>query len=180
MTVASHAGMKQHLWAIQALGVQGMSSDESEHEGTQVRYRRTMLAWRNPTLEMFFHTIDVFHDAGRFTDGVDKSSKSGSHVHLRLPAQKTSKRAAVAGLPEAAYDPVWLKGLSDFFRNRLNVSNVQYQFVHSPEVLKYMDLRHSWSRGSYHDNACANREMMQVLRPTPSETTQQVPSLNNT
>lgn len=171
--------MKRHLWVIQALGVQGMSSDESEHEGTQVRYRRTTLEWRNPALETFFTVIDVFHEAGRFTSGADKSSKSGSHVHLRLPAQKVSERAAVPGLPEAAYNPTWLKDLSDFFRSRLNISNVQYDFAHSAEVLKFVYfLPHSRFRGPDHYNTYVHREMVEALQPTPSDRTPQVPPLN--
>ena len=113
-----------------------MSSDESEHEGVSPRYRQVTLDWRNPVIVNFFAVIDVFHDAGHFKSGEDKGSKAGAHTHRRLPAQKSSRRRPIAGLPLAAYNPKWLETLSGYERTKLNISNVRYDFSHPPELIE--------------------------------------------
>ena len=116
-----------------------MSSDESEREGVNPRYRRARLEWRNPQMDAWLDTIDIFVRAKHFKE--DGSSTAGAHIHNRLHTPRAvSHRGPVAGLPRDAYNPQWLAKLSDYELELLGPVNKPYSFVHENEVDQYVPL----------------------------------------
>ncbi|KAI0740263.1 hypothetical protein C8Q76DRAFT_609568 [Earliella scabrosa] len=138
--VAEHPRLQRHVWFIQALGVGGMSSDESEREGVKPKYRRARLEWRNPLLDDWLDTIDIFVRAKHFKE--DGSSTAGAHVHNRADTPRAvSSRPAVPGLPRAAYNPQWLETLSDYQLELLGPIDTAYSFKHEAEIVQYVSFR---------------------------------------
>ena len=133
--IAEHPRLCRHLWIIQALGPNGMSSDEEEHNGVRPIYRRVTQPWRNPILVEWFRVIDIFVRASHF--GPDGASRPGAHLHARevLPTS-TSTRAYVSGLPRSAYDPSWLTTLSEFELDAVSLMEKPYSFRHEEEIYK--------------------------------------------
>ncbi|CAA7270752.1 unnamed protein product [Cyclocybe aegerita] len=99
--------LKHHVRIIKALGVNGMSSDESDTDvdGDMVGYRVRMPEWRSPSLTSWLHAIDSVYMMER-----RKTRIRGALPHLRIYALgpfSTSERF-VAGLPINAYSQPWL------------------------------------------------------------------------
>ncbi len=136
-TVAEHPLLKRHLWMIQALGPAGMSSDEEEHDGVNLVYRRVKQPWRRTDLVEWFRIIDIFVKAGHFTP--EGASTPGAHPHMRNEIPKSnSKRKAVYMLPKDTYDQLWFKGLHDYDRDKVSPSDKPYVFIHEDAVYKYV------------------------------------------
>jgi hypothetical protein len=91
-------GLLEHLQG------EGMSSDESDVDGYQVVYRVKTRPWRHPDIEMCMESIDEQRI------GVLSFSRKGSKPVKRIRDDTLiSTRPHVDGLPEALYDPQWMK-----------------------------------------------------------------------
>ncbi|KAH7905899.1 hypothetical protein BJ138DRAFT_1017065 [Hygrophoropsis aurantiaca] len=99
---------------IKMLGADGMSSDESGHEGQQGEaiYFVTHKPWRAQKLTTWLRTLDSLHLYFRY-QGKWKAT-SGAWPHIRVTSTVSSERAAVPGLPENFYSATWLETLSEF------------------------------------------------------------------
>ena len=114
-----------------------MSSDEEEHDGVNLVYRRVTQPWRDTNMVEWFRVIDIFVNARHYSP--DGASTPGAHPHLRHQiAKSTSKRAAVPLLPISVYNQTWLKNQSERERDRLTPSEKTDVFQHEPEVLSFV------------------------------------------
>ncbi|OBZ66078.1 hypothetical protein A0H81_13919 [Grifola frondosa] len=130
---ANHTDLQRHLGILQDLGVDGMSSDESEHENGVIQYRVLIKSWRNPVLTPWLRTFDAAYRKDRL--GPSQSTR-GAHPHLRLASQKVDLRAPVIRLPFNAYNYEWLKGLSAFELESLAPQHREYEFLHTPAMME--------------------------------------------
>lgn len=108
-----------HLDMLERLGVDGMSSDESDSDDLpRVRRKRVSFKvltprWRNPALSDWLHTFDTVGWIHRR----DKGPTRGLHPRHRLHNQRTPKfsnsKKFVPGLPFNAYKTEWLDARLD-------------------------------------------------------------------
>lgn len=116
------------------LGVDGMSSDESDHDSGLPQYRILVKPWRNPVLAPWLRVFDALHRRSRFRP-VDRATR-GAQPHLRIVSSKQDgSRAAVTHLPKNAYNSIWLSNLPDYDLRRLHPQDETYSFSHSPGIL---------------------------------------------
>src|ERR1700722_10465356 len=95
------------------LGLDGMSSDESDHENGLPQYRILIKPWRHPALTPWLHVFDALHHQSRFRP-VDRTTR-GAQPHLRVVSSKQDgNHAAVSQLPVNAYNPTWLANLPEY------------------------------------------------------------------
>ncbi|KAI0690608.1 hypothetical protein C8T65DRAFT_587795 [Cerioporus squamosus] len=136
-TVADHPLLSKHLWIIQALKPAGMSSDEEEHVGPDIVYRRVRQDWRNPLMVEWFRVVDYFTKTKYI--GPNGGNTPGARPHRRQQiAKSTSERDPVRYLPRSAYNPEWLAKQSEFMLDWLSPSDKPYSFIHEAAVLKYV------------------------------------------
>ncbi|OBZ73045.1 hypothetical protein A0H81_07122 [Grifola frondosa] len=110
---ANHSELRRHLDILQTLGVDGISSDESDHENGVAQYRVLVKPWRNPMLTPWLRTFDTAYRRDRLNGG--NQTTRGAQPHLRLASQKLDySRPAVPRLPYNAYEVKWLQNLSQF------------------------------------------------------------------
>jgi hypothetical protein len=89
---------------LEHLQGEGMSSDDTEIEGYQVVYRVKTRPWRHPDISLCMESIDEQRI------GVLSFSRQGSKPAKRIRGGTLiSTRPHVDGLPEAFYDPQWMK-----------------------------------------------------------------------
>ncbi len=120
-----------HIPMLQALGPHGMSSDESDHEPSgRLRYRILRKGWRNPKITAWLRLFDKLYAIARL------DSMSGSQPHHRVTSNSyTTRRPAVRGLPENAYNSTWLGKLTDYDRMLLFVKmGEKYAFTHASSI----------------------------------------------
>ncbi|KDR77507.1 hypothetical protein GALMADRAFT_138609 [Galerina marginata CBS 339.88] len=127
-TVENHPLLRRHLAIMGELGMEGMSSDESESEGTDVSSCNVrMPPWRSESLSDWLHVIDTVYIRERKKSG----DRRGCLPHLRVYKEHStsSKKKFVKGLPKNAYDPEWLQ-------NAVNVGEKaeEYPFVHDNKL----------------------------------------------
>lgn len=108
--------LNTHLQILRELGPHGMSSDESDHQSNGMRrYRILAKPWRNPMLGPWLRVFDKLYRIARL-------GASGADVHRRMPSDVTSdRRPAVRGLPHNAYNPDWLKKVTDHDRRVFSI-----------------------------------------------------------
>ncbi|TEB21183.1 hypothetical protein FA13DRAFT_1585501, partial [Coprinellus micaceus] len=87
---------------LQALGVDGMSTDESDHgRAGHTQYRVRHKVWRSPAADGCFKTLDALHRHRRFRPV--RRATGGAQVHQRLSSNLLSDRPPVPYLPSSAY-----------------------------------------------------------------------------
>ncbi|OBZ66301.1 hypothetical protein A0H81_13818 [Grifola frondosa] len=132
---ANHSDLRRHLRILQDLGIDGMSSDESEHENGVTQYRVLVKPWRNPLLTPWLRIFDAAYRQDRL-NGCNQSTR-GAQPHLRLASQKVDySRPAVSHLPANAYNLKWLKSLSQFDLESLSPKRLEYDFSHTPSMME--------------------------------------------
>ncbi|KAF8588297.1 hypothetical protein K439DRAFT_1311580, partial [Ramaria rubella] len=101
--------LKQHHCALMKLGVEGMSSDESDMEDGKEIYRISTKPWRAQAVTMWLRAMDCVHLSIRAKrkSGV----MPGSWPREHHDGTKVSIRCAVPGLPHTFYAEDWLAGL---------------------------------------------------------------------
>ncbi|KAJ8074094.1 hypothetical protein PM082_012386 [Marasmius tenuissimus] len=124
-----HPDLRQRKhWALamavfERLGVQGMSSDESEDEGDNVSERQYTIkarVWRSGgILNLMIRTDSATKQTKRSLYGnAPPGNPPRARRRLKFPAQ--SKRTAVGQLPINFYDDEWLRKLSAVARGQLS------------------------------------------------------------
>jgi hypothetical protein len=94
---------------LSALGTNGISSDESDHEAGQgeATYFVKNKNWRSFEVTTWLRVFDAWHLRGRY--GGEYQASPGAWPHFRTPSTETSsERPAVAHLPKNFYNPFWL------------------------------------------------------------------------
>lgn len=127
--------LRHHVAMLTYLGVDGMSSDESDHENGLSQYRILVKPWRNPALAPWLRIFDALHRRSRFRP-VARATK-GAQPHLRVVSSKQdTSRAAVPQLPRNAYSPTWHANLPAYDARKLQVKDADYDFSHSSAILE--------------------------------------------
>jgi hypothetical protein len=105
--------------SLELLGVDGMSSDESDHEAGkgEAAYFIVDKQWRSVGVKECLRTLDAWHLRLRY--GGKFHASSGAWPHFCTSGLKTSQRPAVRGLPVNFYAPLWLGQREKFQRNEL-------------------------------------------------------------
>ena len=117
------------------LGIDSISSDESDHENGVPMFHITIVPWRNPALTPWLRALDAIHRMARF--GPIMHNTRGSPPRERFDSGLVSRnnRRAPRGLPINAYDPEWLARLPSWHRQDLGAIP-PYPFEHSAAVLR--------------------------------------------
>lgn len=143
--------LSDHLPLLQALSIDGMSSDEEEDldgqvRGTDVaarnpRYRVLTPLWRSKELTVFLHLLDSIYLLQRRRNP-SKQRGNWARVRAYSPTDlKFSKKTTFPkNLPENAYDKAWL----DAFPNpMLSVHPApRYNLAITAETLQYVSSQH--------------------------------------
>lgn len=108
---------------IQALGVDGMSSEISEldTEGHKQRHNVHVLPWRNATLTNWLHKLDAA-SMDNLPNG--KSLPGRKWQRDRYFGDQVSSRSPPQGLPEAFFEPMWLAEQRSIRLERLKVDAI--------------------------------------------------------
>lgn len=131
-----HPDLKRHEKVIRALGVDGMSSDESEHEGGSPRYRILQKPWRNPSITSWLRVFDAVHMNARL--GLAHGSQRGAMPRVRVASSLMgASRPVVPHLPRNAYSGLWLERLSEYEAASIQPS-AGYEFSHSARVAEWV------------------------------------------
>ncbi|KAF8880278.1 hypothetical protein BD779DRAFT_1675976 [Infundibulicybe gibba] len=146
-TAQLHPRLQKHVHMLQRLGTDGMSSDESEDEDTHIRsaarldnprFKILEPRWRARQLTIWLRVIDSIHLVSRRCG--DKSAR-GAYPRLRISNERapeySKSKKFVKGLPENAYDTIWLHEQYDAYVN-VRPSPERYDFNHSGELFEYI------------------------------------------
>ncbi|KAH9842042.1 uncharacterized protein C8Q71DRAFT_701214 [Rhodofomes roseus] len=119
-----------------ALGVHGMSTDESDHPtgGGEATYYIRSKTWRSPELQTWLRTLDSLHLWARYR-GSFKASQGG-WPHFRVPCRKNSDRPPVIKLPRNCYAPWLLQSSNEFQLKLLDPNSRLINLQHSEDVQK--------------------------------------------
>ncbi|KAG1730192.1 hypothetical protein EDB19DRAFT_1589168, partial [Suillus lakei] len=115
----AHSSLSGAVMIIKQLGINGMSSDESDHPASNglATYRILIKCWRSQKITDFLRTCNALHLMVRYQ--LEWDVTSGAWPHLRLLLMRFSARAMVQKLPVNFYDQDWLKTLSGFQKDAL-------------------------------------------------------------
>ncbi|TFK70723.1 hypothetical protein BDN72DRAFT_896178 [Pluteus cervinus] len=136
--------LEHHVPILERLGVDGMSSDESdtddENRGARLPVFRILLPrWRSPAISAFLHIIDMAHVAHRMVS-TDASISRGANPRIRSIDASASRYSPkvnnfVADLPMNAYRQEWLDRRADVpFTIRPQAED--YDFQHDGAVIE--------------------------------------------
>ncbi|KAI6143669.1 hypothetical protein BKA82DRAFT_3957168, partial [Pisolithus tinctorius] len=123
----------KHVRLVEYLGMQGVSSDESEDEHTRtIDYPRVYPRWRSLSLAMIMWQADeVIEENAKIPIG--KRKKSGTQLRNRPHSNKFNDNAAAPpGLPCNCYDVKWLASLPSRTLKHLRIQESTYAFRSGP------------------------------------------------
>ncbi|KAJ7017000.1 hypothetical protein C8F04DRAFT_980230 [Mycena alexandri] len=127
--------LRRHTAMLERLGVDGTSSDESDHETEeQTTYQILTPLWRAPHIAAWLRMFDSLHNILRKSG--DSSASHGSFPRRRRVGQRRSTNIKfVPGLPLEVYDPGWIA--RDARRKYdLHPTTEQYEFSHQPDIVE--------------------------------------------
>jgi len=135
----------KHVHILQRLGVEGMSSDESDVEELRrdpaVRRRQPSYfvltpSWRHPSLTAWLSAFDSMHVIARRTTG---NRLRGAYPRCRIYARDRPSKSKryVSHLPTTAYDPGWLKTRHNIEFTVAPTEEI-YPFTHDDRINMYV------------------------------------------
>ncbi len=132
--------LRKHISILERLGIDGMSSDESETEDVDGQHHTQfqILAplWRARRISGWLRMFDSIHNILR--RGGDTEASQGSFPRRRRAGQRRSSSAKfVAGLPINAYDSDWI-ARDARRRYDLRPSTEHYDFNHDDDIMEYV------------------------------------------
>ena len=132
--------LEKHLNILDALGPDGMSSDESDvdPETNQLTYTIAKPEWRHPDLHNWLKVFDQLHQRNHINSW--SGDKRGAFPHIRVGSQKVHpKMHGPPGLPVNTYDPKWLESRAYLYRKHvLRPKDEPYTFNHPGNVIAYV------------------------------------------
>ncbi|KAJ3507579.1 hypothetical protein NLJ89_g6220 [Agrocybe chaxingu] len=141
-----HPGLLKHQRMISALGIDGMSSDESDYEEVRdnvpvrtraPRYYVLRPKWRNPSLSAWLQTFDSVYSINRRI----KMKRRGAYPRLRYDntasVRKSSNPSFVTELPINAYEGDWLNARIDVDFT-VKPTAEEYSFTHDDDIVRYI------------------------------------------
>ena len=104
---------------VQQLGIDGMSSNESEHDGHcgEATYYVLHKEWRSRNVTAWLHLLDSLHLQMRYRR--EWQATAGAWPHFRTASLKVSNRPPVARLPVNFYCTNWYTAQNAFTKERL-------------------------------------------------------------
>jgi hypothetical protein len=130
----------RHLEVLDALGVDGMSSDESDMDPTTNQRKYTVVKpdWRHPDLHNWLGIFDHFHHYSHLNSW--SNDRRGAFAHIRVGSQKVHKEAhPPPHLPVNAYDQQWLEGRETMYVKYVLCPKAEpYDFSHSLALIQYV------------------------------------------
>jgi hypothetical protein len=128
--------LAEHVDILDALGDDGMSTDESfvDPDTHQTTYTVTKPEWRHPDLHNWLGVFDRLHHRSHIESW--SLDKRGAFPHIRAGSQKVHRKShAPKGLPINAYDPRWIESREPLYLDHvLCPRKEQYDFIHSSDV----------------------------------------------
>ncbi|KAJ7256722.1 hypothetical protein C8J57DRAFT_999762, partial [Mycena rebaudengoi] len=125
--------LQPHIDMLESLGVDGMSSDESETDGNDhIQYKILVPVWRASVATAWLRMFDSLYHILRRSG--DVQALRGAFPHQRiLTQQKNSKNTFVPGLPINVYDASWISG---DIRTQYSLRPLaeKYDFRHAPDI----------------------------------------------
>lgn len=133
-----HAQLQHHVHIIQRLGVDGMSSDESDFEGLVPghndlprHYRVLPSAWRAGIISRWLRVFDSVHMTCRRNRADMRGALPRPRVYMD-DCRQSKNTKWVPGLPKNAYEPTWLESLPDI--NLVRPNKEIYDFGHHNDL----------------------------------------------
>ncbi|KAL4061726.1 hypothetical protein J3A83DRAFT_4101178 [Scleroderma citrinum] len=116
---------KQAVHVVQSLGLDGMSSDESDHEGHQgeATYHILDKPWRSRRITAWLRMLDSLHLCLRYTG--KWQATAGAWPHYRTTSLNESTRSPVKTLPADFYSRDWYQAQNDFAKRQLKAAKSQ-------------------------------------------------------
>ncbi|KAJ7078370.1 hypothetical protein C8R43DRAFT_910409, partial [Mycena crocata] len=130
--------LQKHIKMLEELGVDGMSSDESQKEDNARTPEYHILApsWRARRVAPWLRMFDSLHHILR-KEGEAAVSRGGWPRYRKITQKKSSSSKFVAGLPRNFYDSRWIE--SDALRKYdLRADAVPYDFTHDDDIMKFV------------------------------------------
>ena len=115
-TAKLYSPLRKHIDVLDALGVDGMSSDESSFDPhtSQPTYTIVKPSWRHPDLHHWLKVFDQLHHRNHVNSW--SLDKRGAFTHIRAGSQKIRQTVhAPSYLPVNAYDPRWLESKESLY-----------------------------------------------------------------
>ena len=137
-----YSPLRKHVGLLDALGVNGMSSDESavDADTNRVAYTIVKPSWRHSLLHNWLKVFDQLHHRNHINSW--STDKRGAFAHIRTGSHKVHKTVhAPPRLPVNAYDPKWLESREALYvRHVLCPQEEPYDFGHPSDVIAYVCL----------------------------------------
>lgn len=120
---------------LEAMGVDGMSSDEEEKVADGIQYRILAPRWRSPNVTPWLRMFDTIYRYYRLEENTN--DMRGALPRRRVPTTtESTSRRFVPGLPINTYDTGWLE-------EQLDISNVVHptppiKYLHDPKLAQYV------------------------------------------
>jgi hypothetical protein len=142
----THPLLQTHIHILQRLGVQGMSSDESD--GKELvrnpsarletpRFQVLRPWWRATELTTWLHIFDSVHMIERRSgDGGSRGAYPRLRVDNAQSPTYSNSQNFVRGLPINAYNQRWLAGRQDVPFSVRPAEGEMYDFSHDANVLE--------------------------------------------
>ncbi|KAJ7021351.1 hypothetical protein C8F04DRAFT_959921 [Mycena alexandri] len=128
--------LRRQIPMLEYLGVDGMSSDDSEREDRPdhpFQYSIRPPRWRATRVEPWLRMFDSIHNILRRKSA---GTHPGAFPRIRTATnRKSANTKFVAGLPANAYDPQWMN--EDVLRKYDIHAVSNYDFVHDEDVILY-------------------------------------------
>ena len=116
---------------LEALGVDGMSSDEEEKVQDGIQYRILTPGWRAPMLTPWLRMFDAIYRHYRLENHANDMRGAFPRRRVATSAESASRRF-VAGLPINAYRTTWLERQLDI-ANRVHPAPTA-KYTHDPQL----------------------------------------------
>ncbi|KAJ7444118.1 hypothetical protein B0H11DRAFT_1747655, partial [Mycena galericulata] len=128
---------RRHIDMLEHLGIDGMSSDESETEDIgedeHIQYHILSPQWRAGRVAPWVRTFDSIHNILR-KSGESQTTCGSFPRNRKMVNRKSTSIKFVAGLPINTYDPEWMER-DPIRKYNLRPLTQQYDFTHDEDVL---------------------------------------------
>ncbi|KAJ7074937.1 hypothetical protein B0H15DRAFT_792452, partial [Mycena belliarum] len=131
--------LQRHINMLEELGVDGMSSDESDVEdhGINVQYYIISPLWRARRLAGWLRVFDALYNILRKNSSRASRAPGAFPRNRKVTSRKSKSRKFVAGLPINVYDSQWID--SDVLRKYdLRATAEPYDFTHQDDIMEYV------------------------------------------
>ena len=128
-----HQGIRNRaVDIVQQLGVDGMSSDESDHDGHcgEATYYTLHKEWRSRHVTAWLRLLDSLHLRMRYRR--EWQATAGAWPHFRTPSLKVSDWSPVSRLPVNFYCTNWYAAQNAFTRETLQAQALSKSVAEIP------------------------------------------------